>query len=69
MGANAVKAPSAYGRSFFWVDSKSFNLIDAISENLPQLHEPGYPLWMTREEYITFGGQQLAACDTGIREG
>jgi hypothetical protein len=40
-----------------------------ITENLLQLNEPGDPLWMTREEYIIFGGQRLASCDSGIREG
>ena len=38
-------------------------------ENILQLNEPGDPLWMTREEYITFGAQRLASCDSTIREG
>ena len=38
-------------------------------ENVLQLNEPGDPLWMTREEYIIFGAQRLASCDSEIREG
>ena len=38
-------------------------------ENILQLNEPGDPLWMTREEYIIFGAQRLASCDSTIREG
>ncbi len=30
------------------------------------MHEPGLPLWMSREEYIIFGGHQLASDEGGI---
>ena len=32
-----------------------------FSEDILHLHEPGYPLWMSREEYTLFGAHQLAA--------
>ena len=38
-------------------------------DKILQLNEPGDPLWMTREEYIIFGAQRLASCDSTIREG
>ena len=40
-----------------------------FSDKILQLNEPGDPLWMTREEYIIFGAQRLASCDSTIREG
>ena len=40
-----------------------------LLDNILHLNEPGDPLWMTREEYIIFGAQRLASCDSTIREG
>jgi len=37
-------------------------------ENVVHLHDPGSALWMTREEYITFGNQMIAVNDSILDE-
>ena len=39
-----------------------------FSENVVHLHDPGSALWMTREEYITFGNQMIAVNDSILDE-
>lgn len=75
MGANAVNVPNPYGillSDFSFFKSTYFSLfifIFQFSENVLHLHDPGSPLWMTREEYIIFGNQQLAVNDPLDQEG
>ncbi len=33
----------------------------AFPDDIFTLHEPGYPLWISREEYTIFGSHQLAS--------
>ena len=40
-----------------------------LLDDILHLNEPGDPPWMTREEYIMFGAQRLASCDSTIKEG
>ena len=37
-------------------------------ENVLTLNDPGSALWMTREEYITFGYQTIAVNDNILDE-
>ena len=39
-----------------------------FSENVYHLQDPGNALWMTREEYITFGHQMIADNDNLLDE-
>ena len=39
-----------------------------MTENILNVEDPGRALWMTREEYITFGTQTLAITDDLLDE-
>ena len=43
-------------------------MIYLLTENILNVEDPGRVLWMTREEYITFGTQTLAITDDLLDE-
>ena len=43
-------------------------MIYLLTENILNVEDPGRALWMTREEYITFGTQTLAITDDLLDE-
>lgn len=59
-GSYAVPVPIPYGIYFNF----EFQIhIDFISGNILNVEDPGRALWMTREEYVTFGSINLAIND------
>jgi len=52
-----------------WNTVMGANAVHAPAPYDTLLHQPGHALHMTREEYITFGCQRIAAADDDIGEG
>ena len=58
--------PMVSKHSFEFYDKST--LIFILTENILNVEDPGRALWMTREEYITFGTQTLAITDDLLDE-
>ena len=67
LGAYAAPVPIPYGNLLF-SNLKLNSLLINFTENILNVEDPGRALWMTREEYITFGTQTLAITDDLLDE-